>query len=1154
MLKNKEDDFHGDKFTSNVKYADNEWQAHGTVDRGSTYTKESILHLLFEGFNYDRNLGDYKHYVPRASTGPGGWLHRGKNNPYVPAKLEHDIYLVENTYYNISSSQSVKNIFDLTTFLSKGISIANPVYDSLANYKTIKVIDDSNLNETITIREVIDILSGVCIGCELATTDNQEAFINRYVRGSMDLDKTLISFDVLKDPAVPKHLDLFTGGEDRPLEIKDVFDLTLKQFLEIIGNKDNKEVEKVFEKLQKTPKDLFLEDFELRVHHRDTIKMPFSRRGIEKKGNTLLDEYSDTRTYCTRFIANSITKELTYTDTTAINYLESISDLLEEALFAVDSPESLNLYEGRSAALVPPSLHTDKELADAVLKADGQYSHVYQKKYETGKILENFVKVVDDIRSKITLYLPDIYSDYNATLNDPIFSWGIHFLNAEKTENLFQDTDKSYKLYNNVLIGYKLADALITARTFLGGVNHILFSKNTVSNSILPINISLNRLYEPVIREFNPKMKTKSRDVPLGVYASISIINNLYKKTRKKADTILTIDESTNLAEVSTLMNYNFAVEIKDWLETECFLFKGQVYGDYVEELNFLQDLTPDSNVQFKNIRVKKTDVPYKRYQDSKTEIPYVEQTAPLVNQTSNKKGLGVYGSDALAGVGNVKGNELKELGKTDTTQNVLPPFIYDYDKGDQENQMASEIDLRQQSIYKDKQRVNNESGGLVIEDRIISPTIDELWIYLKYLTESDGQLETDDILTGINEKLPTFFGVKKDFIKDTLFDKGVKAPSIRVNPLAQNIQDEAVVDILKWTPNATIENRLHWGSKNKPELQFGGYTVSRYIEKIYDYKVYPFSRRKNLNDNDTYEFNSENSKEYNQVTGYLEKLYNSITLSFDLVDTDHESPDVVDPELLQASILENPQILVGTEQKSLFSLEHDKKLTTENKPAYATIERQKAFKDLARILNYHNADGKGENSDPKSSLHNHYKEYLKNPKNLKEIERDLETIRQNLQTLVEFSVSTFVNMGYADRTKNRGTLHQLHKNAYSFVSTWLIAVNNTKANTSNTTYNYDVLLDKLTDSLNYIEESLKVVDLDRKVVFDDGIYEDRYLVENYDHFVIDLNSNPIENTRARHPMYRVNETLMSETYLAADGTWRSVHEHTVLPVLFSEH
>ena len=61
MLKNKEDNFLGDNITHNIKYGDNEWQAHGTIDREPAYTKESILNLIFEEYQYNAEKGEYNY-------------------------------------------------------------------------------------------------------------------------------------------------------------------------------------------------------------------------------------------------------------------------------------------------------------------------------------------------------------------------------------------------------------------------------------------------------------------------------------------------------------------------------------------------------------------------------------------------------------------------------------------------------------------------------------------------------------------------------------------------------------------------------------------------------------------------------------------------------------------------------------------------------------------------------------------------------------------------------------------------------------------------------------------------------------------------------------------------------------------------------------
>lgn len=1164
MLKNKEDEFFGDSITRNVKYSDNEWQAHGTVDRGATYTKEPLLHLLFEGYNYDRDLGDYADYVPRDSVSSFD------SNAYSAAKLQHDLYLLDNLYYNSSAIGCSINIFNVNTYLSKAISVANPIYDDKAKVRTIRLIDPDIVGD----KTLLDILK-YFIPEFYTSTDYKKTVGKVYgMSATATYDATYRLWPLIHRYIYNNTLCQPSDSSPDKLVTRKLFvDYSLDQILKLKLKDFLKELHTIIYKVDGKDKyldDIFLDDFTLKIHDQESIKLPFNARDAAKS------DINDYRFYLTRFIGNSISDALFETNSPiSPNYVESTNELMEEMFFSEVEGDN-NAYQFYSnGRVVKAELQTNAGLAADVLKKDHQYSHLYDMSNVARKTLhEQFLTTIDNVDTYISTLCPKVFIGYSED-NRPNESWGIHFINEEPTENLFQDTDKSYRIYNNVMLGYKLADALIATRTFVGGVAYLIYRNEYKTQAVanlefdIPVDVPLDlRVKHDSLQAY---MDTKD------IYKSVTIINALYKAGHStdinvavpEVAKVVSNANATGLvdgfASNSSSHAYEFAPEIKEWLENECIIFKGQTYGDYVEELNFMQDLTPDSDVQFSNLRVKKTTIPYKRYQDSKYEVPYVEQTVPLLNNTpENKIGLGVFGTQALNGIGNRKGLEKDSDGNV--TRNSLPPFIYDFDKDIQNDFISSFIDDRQKGLDGTiLQRVNAKHGGLTIEDRITSPTIDELWTFLKYLTESDGS-GTDK---GVNERLPKFYGVKRSNVEDTISVQENSTVENRIkknflNPRVADQEHEAVLDILSWKPVAKADRRVHWdteGGSSDPELQFGGYNITRYIEKIYDYKVMPFSRRTNIKDNAAYEFNTEVSEDFNNVTGYLEKLYNSAILNFDLAQVVKNASSsgttaIVTPDIMEARILEDAKHIVsdplsgeGLRSVDLFSTENDAKLGTNNVPVHNTVQRLKAFQDITNILNYHDAKGTGEDS----SYHNHFKKYLENPKNLKEIERDLETIRQNLQTLAEFMVSSYPSMGYADRAKNRGTLHQLHKNAYDFLSTWLLEVNNTIAETEDNTQL--VKLIELTDTLNNVRDSLVVEDMDRKVVFEDGDYRDRYLKENYDHWAIDLNSDVIQNSRARkNRMQRPNETLLSETYLAADGTWRSIHEHTVLPIIYDEH
>lgn len=1162
MIKNKDDEFLGDSITRNVKYADNEWQAQGTVDRGSVYTKESLLDLLFEGFNYSKAEGDCTDYVPRASTSK---ISGADQKAYVAAKLQHDLYVVDLEYYSTSGLASTNNIFSVATYLKKAFALSNPIFSERAAAENVNLLGITRDGDKfkyvkpevaeLTLFDIVKFfVPEFYKNQELKASDVRDSlvkFVNRYkteVKGSYrlvtyDSDGKLQFVDSLPKIADKvKSISLTT-------KIEDILDILGNIYTaKPISEDEYLEGDITNYTLYSNAADTFLHDFSVNIHNPDDIKMPFYGRGDVEVSDVKVTEEEDVRTFKTRFIVNSLSENLYNTESTLSRplYLEYLNDILEEALFS----KVAELYPGRPN--IKAASQTDESLAKDLLGQGGTsgatYSHLYHPEnvaYNT--LLENYTKALDNIDNSISLYCPEIYSEYNVA-NSPEGSWGIHFVNEEATENIFQDIDNTYKLFNNVLIGYKLADTLIANRTFAGGIYYLISQFD--SNVETPLSLDIPLQERSTFCSFFHATGGNSKENYFSYYPTITAINALYQ---------LCHDGKADLREVNEdEHSYDFADKIKEWLKSECFIFKGNVYGDYVEELNFLQDLTPDSKVHFKNVRIKTTDVPYNRQQDSKYEVPYLEQTAPLLNNTTkNKEGIGTYSSDAFSGVGNIRGKERDNSGAV--TQNTIPPFLYDFDKGDQSDWMDKNVDPRILSVSGNAQRVNSKDGkgNLTVENRITSPTIDELWIFLKYLTESDGSGHQ----SGINERLPKFYGVQKSFVENTISvePSDTRILTNTVNPRALEDGNTKTIDILNWEPVVKEEPRLHWSPQlsdksGNVELQFGGYKITRFIEKIYDYEVKPFSRRKqDIVDDVTYEYNTEASGDKNNVTGYLEKLYNSAILAFDLpeVTADSKLKALVNVGILYADVLDRSyKATLDDSEVQIFTKDSDEKLVTVNKPLHNTLQREKAFKDIANILNYHKADG----SDATASKHNHYKKYLENPKNLKEIERDLETIRQNLQTLAEFSVASFTSLGYADRAQNRGTLHQLHKNAYDYLSTFIYSVNNTIANIVDEDYDVRVGLNPLETDLNNLKEDLTITEMDKRVTFEDGEFADRYLRENYDASVIDLNSDIEKHTRAKHYRYRPNETLLSEVYLAADGTWRSVHEHTVLPVIYSDH
>ena len=294
-----------------------------------------------------------------------------------------------------------------------------------------------------------------------------------------------------------------------------------------------------------------------------------------------------------------------------------------------------------------------------------------------------------------------------------------------------------------------------------------------------------------------------------------------------------------------------------------------------------------------------------------------------------------------------------------------------------------------------------------------------------------------------------------------------------------------------------------------------GGYKVNKAITKVIDYAILPFSRSPKT-DGDVYEYGTETGP-YMTVTGYLTQLWNNFELGLAAEgikgrDLPYKELDAFDTDLIFV----------------------DEKVKRAGQMLQESVNRRKAFDKIATLLNW----------DEGESRHNHFKEYLEHPKNLKTIERDLESIRQNLQMLSEYAVLNFAVMGFADRGTNRGTLHTLHRNSFDFNDAYLEDASSLPSN----------------DTLNNVVDTLNVAELDKKVVFADGDFATRYKHDYYDASRLNL-SDPKLNVRitadrsTEDPVirYAPNITLLSEVYLAGDGTWRSVHEHLIAPIIDDE-
>lgn len=338
---------------------------------------------------------------------------------------------------------------------------------------------------------------------------------------------------------------------------------------------------------------------------------------------------------------------------------------------------------------------------------------------------------------------------------------------------------------------------------------------------------------------------------------------------------------------------------------------------------------------------------------------------------------------------------------------------------------------------------------------------------------------------------LPEFFGFKSDALQ------GETVHTItRENPRIAEKADR-IVDILNWETLYDIEEEnaaqfIH--RYMKPT----GYRVTESLDKPIDYKLKSY-------------FNNESHE-----SKYMENY-----------DDDYEFVDD------SSSYLE-PLVNILNEIKD----------GSNGESAVEAIER------LANL----------------DTIHHPYKEYLDHPRNLRSIERELESIKFNLLVLADFLQNTMVVQGYKGTPTNSGTLYQLHKGYYNNKGLQDNDEFKDSLNTDIAQYG-DGTNEELSERLDgkvsveipYFNAKANEEDSDNiacpndRVIFADGGFETRYDHDNYDasYAVSVENSDAIVRKAViKHP---VNGTLLSEIYLAADGTWRSIHEHAVAPILDNE-
>lgn len=1003
--------------TKNIKYIGNTWQKTGSIEYSECmYTPENLLNLLYRESSF--NEGEFRYKIPIGDE-------------VMPAMLNHDLILVNIHYYTGTEVKASNNIYSLKDYLDYGISIGNPIYDNNFKVRFIPLLDESIISTSQkTLNDFIQII------CRDVT--NYEVYnILNYFKLRYSLERIPDSGDTIS---------------------------------EFYGNLSDESKEK------------FLRDFSLPVHDPDSIKLPFYQQKLKDGSATPSNRIA------TRFTLNAAAaSKPSSVGINSFNYIESLSNLAEYVLTGVEESNSITydipdyrISEDEGFAIESNTLE-NTNVANNLTPAEKAY---IQKGLTTSEKTNNFPpeNKIDLIAARNSLrqltrvgtgegfntILNPVYIGYNSSI-DMKNSNAIQLcIPQDKATVLINEDDyETWDIFGGLVLGFKLVDALIAQRTFIGSVwawgtlNNI---QNVNDNAQTDVNVSNIDLYKSIKNYPDQKAMDSSGWSTEYTYSSkdenyrtIQILNELYAN--------FGTDDTTNtLKEAIT-------EPVKKWLENESVIFKAPFFGDFVEEKNFQQDLTPESKVAFKEVFVDKERGGKGRYKDSITRVPYIEQTMPLIYKPE--------GIDIAKAKASTTFNSKSIFEDSINGFNITPPFIADSEKGDESESLTG------------KPLTKSGAGSIRVEERIISKTIDEIWTYIKKLSEDAN-----------DEALPEFYGIKA---KDTHYEQG--RDPIRLNPRI-TAEDEKLIDILSWEPTLleTGEGNAYpdipYSNKNYKELQFKGWKVTDHIVKYLDYKIEPFSRDSVVNNDYHFEKDSK---------GYLTQLYNNIETALGFIENSIE--------------VSNEKVMDRFE--NTFNDQSDEDLR--NVHSEIRRNREKAREVVSNILNFVE-----------------YKEYLENPKNLKTIERDLETLKLNVKMLADYLVSSFVMKGFADRGTNRGTLHTLHRNHFEFTDT-LIPLGETQ----------DVFLNDLDGSL---EEEV----IDKKVLFEDGKYDERYIhPENIysekeglfgvQEITWDEDNKKYVRVKKTINLEEANKAKLHQIYLAADGTWRYIFDGISVPIVDDE-
>lgn len=194
---------------------------------------------------------------------------------------------------------------------------------------------------------------------------------------------------------------------------------------------------------------------------------------------------------------------------------------------------------------------------------------------------------------------------------------------------------------------------------------------------------------------------------------------------------------------------------------------KAPVFGDYIMPDVFNQDLNQESDVKHKNLLLSNVS-DYNRYdkdingkESDVDTLPYIPIASPSVDLLTRKL-AGLDETDSLSSLNDTKIERIIEKGDNDGSviggiamasetrdgkSNIVQPGFWDPEsKRDSSEYMLSSADGERNLRH--LPTIVPSTGNLFMDGRILSPTIDELWIYLKELTSGR---KSDVFLDGKN-------------------------------------------------------------------------------------------------------------------------------------------------------------------------------------------------------------------------------------------------------------------------------------------------------------------------------------------------------------------------------------------------------------------